>query len=98
MKQGQKLEVPLAVQRLYGFTPAVNVNVTLPSGVGGLSIPNASIPANQTAGKLAITANANATPGTHEIKVRATMNFNGQNITVDETITLTVQKVEPPKK
>ncbi|MCO6458836.1 MAG: hypothetical protein J5I93_26310, partial [Pirellulaceae bacterium] len=92
VKQGEKAEATINIARLYGYTAQVNLNVVLPAGVGGLSIPNAAIPANQTQAKLAIDAAASATEGQHELTVRATLNLNGQNLTVDQPLRLVVQK------
>lgn len=92
VKQGEKAEATINIARLYGYTAQINLNVVLPSGVGGLSIPNAAIPANQTQAKLAIDAAASATEGQHELTVRATLNLNGQNLTVDQPLRLVVQK------
>lgn len=94
VKQGEKIEVPIAIARLFDFKDQVNLQLVLPSGVGGLSIPNANIPANQTQGKFEITAAANAAEGRHVATVRATMNLNGQGLTIEQPLTITVQKVE----
>ena len=91
------LEVPVTITRLYDYKAPVTISAVLPQGVGGLSIPNATIPNAQTQTKLAITAAANATDGSHEIIVRATVRLNNQNLTVDQPITVQVQKVEPAK-
>jgi hypothetical protein len=69
----------------------------LPGGVNGLTIPNVTIPAGQTQIKCTMTAAANATPGSHQITVRATLKLNNQNLVVDQPVTLNVQKVEPAK-
>ncbi|MEQ8785055.1 MAG: pre-peptidase C-terminal domain-containing protein [Pirellulaceae bacterium] len=96
VKQGEKVETPITIARLFDFKDPVNLQVVLPSGVGGLSIPNATIAANQTQGKLAVTAAAGATPGQHQLTVRGTLNINGQGLTVEQPLTLTVQEVKAP--
>ena len=97
VKQGQKAEGSVSIARLFNYEGAVTFAATTPPGVVGLSIPNVSVPAKQTAAKFAVTANANATVGEHTVRVRATMNFNGQNLTVDHVLRLTVQMGEPVK-
>ena len=94
LKQGEKFELPVNISRLYAYKGNVSVAAVLPSGVSGVAIPDVQIPGNQTAGKLAFTAAANATPGSHEVIVRATLNLNGQNLTVDQPVTLNVQEVQ----
>jgi hypothetical protein len=98
LKQGASIEIPVSIGRLYGYVDAVTINATLPQGVAGLSIPNATIAKDQTQSKLVITAAANATPGTHELIVRATMKYNGQTVTIQQPLPLKVDAVEAPSK
>jgi hypothetical protein len=97
LKQGDKLEVPFKVERLYGFNQNVNTQLILPGGVGGLQIQNVNLDANQTEGKILITAQPTATPGDHAVTLRANLNFNGQGLNLDKGFVLTVEKVEPAK-
>ncbi len=98
VKQGEKLEVPFKIQRLYGFKQNVSWQMVLPGGVAGLQIQNANIAQNQTDGKITVTAQPTATPGDHTVTLRGTMNFNGQGLTMERKLVLTVVKVEQPKK
>lgn len=98
IKQGEKRELPVTINRLYGFDNQVQLNVQLPGGVGGLSIPQLTIPANQNQGNLAIAAAENATPGKHELRLQANLQFNNQNVQLIETVPVTVEKVEVAKK
>ena len=97
VKQGDKAEVPLTLERLYDFNQAVNFQTVIPQGVSGLQAPNLSIAAGAGDGKVTVTAQPNATPGDHTMLLRVTLNFNGQNLTFDRPFTLTVEKVEPAK-
>jgi hypothetical protein len=96
LKQGEKVELPINIARLQAYNGNVTVAAILPSGVAGLSVPNATIAAGQTQTKLTVTAAANATPGMHDVTVRATLNLNGQNLIVNETFKLNVIVVVPP--
>jgi hypothetical protein len=91
VKQGESAEIPLGIERLYGFNQAVNVQTILPSGIAGLQIPNTSLAAAATQATVAVTAQPNATPGDHLLTLRLTLNFNGQNLTLDRTCVLTVE-------
>lgn len=94
VKQGEKVETMLAIARLYNFNDQVTFTVALPPGVGDLSIPNVAIPGGQAQIPLVITAGANATPGEHKLKLQAILNLNGQQLTLEQPITLTVQKAQ----
>ncbi len=97
VKQGEKIEVPVKVTRLYDFNANVNVQTSLPGGVGGISLQSVNIPGDKPDAKFQINAQANATPGQHECKVRLQMNFNGQNLTMERPLKLTVVEVKPEK-
>ncbi len=97
VKQGEKLEIPFKVERLYGFNQNVNTQLILPGGVGGLQIQNVNLDANQTEGKITIMAQPNATPGDHAVTFRADLNFNGQGLSLNRPFVLAVQQVEPAK-
>ncbi|HQU44349.1 MAG TPA: hypothetical protein PK867_16130, partial [Pirellulales bacterium] len=98
LKQGARLEFRITLNRLYGFTNQVQFNVQLPGGVGGLNIPQLTIAANQNAGQLAIAAAPNATPGRHELRLQANLQFNNQGLQVIEALPLTIEAVEVAKK
>lgn len=94
LKQGDKVDIPLNVQRLYGFDQNVNVQLVAPNGVSGVQGPNVSIAGNQTNGTMTINAQPNATPSESEWILRVTMNFNGQNLTLDHKMPMVIEKVE----
>ena len=95
LKQGEMVEVPIKITRLYEYANPVAISAVLPGGVGGLNIPNATIAQGQVDSKLVISAAANATPGMHELIVRATVNLNNQNLIVDQPIKLEIAEVKP---
>ncbi len=61
VKKGEKAEATVAVTRLYGFADAVDLVVTLPGNLKGVTIPNGSIVKGKDDIKLAITAAKDAT-------------------------------------
>lgn len=95
LKQGEKAELPVRIERLYDYADRVTISGIIPSGVGGLSIPNVNIEKDQKQAPLAINANANATAGSHELTVRISLNINGQNLTVEQPLTLKIELAEP---
>lgn len=94
VKQGEKLDVPLKIQRLFGFDQNVTFQLVAPNGVAGLQAPNVTLAPNQADGLLAIMAQPDATPGEHAAIVRTTMAFNGQTLTLDRKLLLTIEMVE----
>jgi hypothetical protein len=96
LKQGEKIELPINITRLVEYKEPVSFTTVI-RGVAGLSVQNVNIPKDQTQIKLPITAAANATPGKHEITLRATMRVNNQTLTFDQLFNLEIEKVEPKK-
>ena len=94
VNQGEKIEVPIKVSRQYEFTGAVNIQPQLPGGANGLGLPGISIPDNQIDGKFEITAQPTATYGEHLCKLILTVNFNGQQLTLERPLKVTVVEVK----
>ncbi len=95
INQGEKINVPIKLSRLYDFDGAVSVQPRLPGGVGGISMQSINVAGDQTEGQFEINAQANATVGEHECTVRMQMSFNGQNLIMDRPLKLTV--IESPQ-
>lgn len=97
VKQGEKTEVSIGLKRLYGFEANVSVQTQVPAGVGGVNFQALTLQANQSEGKFEINTQANATPGIHECTVRFQMNFNGQNLTLEQPLKIEVLEVQAEK-
>lgn len=95
--QGAKTEVVVKVGRKFDFKGPVTVQTTLPPGVAGLQIPNASLPENQGEAKFDITAAPNASVGEHPAKIRLQINYNGQTIVAEHPFSIRVTEVKPPQ-
>lgn len=91
LKKGEKLEIPLTIARLYDYAGPVTFNTAVPPTAAGLASPDVPLAAGQTQAKLTLTAAATATVGDHDLLVRATVNFNGQNLTIEQTVRVNVQ-------
>lgn len=94
LKQGEKLEMPVSLERLYDFAEPAEVTLELPKGVAGLTISKVTIAKDQTDGKFEVTANKDATPGDHAVTVRAKAKFNGLDVETTQQLVLKVEKVE----
>lgn len=97
VKQGAQVEFPVKLTRLYNYADAVQLQIALPAGVGGINIPAVTIPAGQVDGKIVAQAAANATPGTHQLTIKAIATLNGQQVAIDQPVNLVVEKVEAAK-
>lgn len=97
LKQGAKVELPVTLERLYGFADQAAVTVELPKGVAGITIPAVTIAKDQKDGKFEVTAAADATPGDHTITVRVKAKFNNLDVDATSQVVLKVEKVEAAK-
>lgn len=93
--QGGEGNIAVRIERRYGFADAVDVQVTLPQEIQGIAIDKMRIPADQAAGKLIVKVAANATTGTHPIKLSAVLQYNGQKLQVDQPLEIKIESSEP---
>jgi len=77
---GGKAEVPVKIERRYGFADAVNLELAAPDGVKGLSAEKLAIVKEAAEGKLVISAASEAPHGVHEVQIKAKVGWNGQEI------------------
>ncbi len=94
VKQGEKQALTVNINRLYAFADAVEIAFEPPAGVQGLSAAKVSIPAGQAEGKLEIAADATATPGDHNIVIRAKGRFNNIEVQTTSNVVVKVEAVE----
>lgn len=91
VKQGEKLELPVSVERLYGFADGVEVIAELPGGVGGINVPKIDIPKEQGQGMLTFTLNKDATVGEHNVRLRIRTRFNNVQSELEQYVTVRVE-------
>jgi hypothetical protein len=91
VKQGQKQELPVKLERLYGFAEQVELNFMPPQGVQGLSAQNVNLNKDQADGKLEVAAADNATVGQHACTIRCRGRFNNVQVETTATVTITVE-------
>jgi hypothetical protein len=95
LKQGEKLELPVSIERLYGFAEDAEITLEVPNGVAGLTITKVAIAKDAKDGKFEVAAAKDATPGDHAVTVRAKAKFNGLDVEAVQQLVLKVEKVEP---
>jgi hypothetical protein len=77
---GAKVEVPLKIERRYGFAEALTIEFTAPAGTKGLTAEKLTIPKEAGESKLTLTATADAPHGPRESLLNAKCQWNGQEI------------------
>jgi hypothetical protein len=75
---GAKVEVPLKLERRYGFADGVSVDFVAPAGIKGLTAAKLSVAKDVAETKLVIEAAADAPVGVHVCKLNANCTFNGE--------------------
>ncbi|CAN5149221.1 hypothetical protein BH23VER1_BH23VER1_09890 [soil metagenome] len=88
--KGAGTEVPITIERLFGFADAVTVSAEFPEGMQGVSVPELAIPNGTGAGVLTIGATAEVPAGTIAFEWVAKMQFNGIDLELREPATLAV--------
>jgi hypothetical protein len=86
IKQGEKAQIKVTVERKFGFDDQVEVSITGPAGVGG----KVAIAKGQNEGMLEIATGGDTPVGDHECQVNLQVKFNSVTIQSTENIKLTV--------
>jgi len=88
MKPDSKHPLNVEIERRFSFAGDVELQLDPPAGTKGLSVAKATLAKDQAAGKLEITAAADAAPGEHVCMLRARGKFN--NVAFESTTPVTV--------
>jgi len=94
VKQGEEMELPVSIKRLYGFDQKVDVELQLPGGVKGVSARRIAIDKGKNQGKLKLKASDNATAGKHQAKLEFRVRYGRVTREFTEPVTFEVEKVE----
>lgn len=89
-KQGEKLELPVSIERLYGYAEGVEVTCELPNGLGGINVKKADLKKEEAQGKVELTLGNDAKVGEHVLTIRARARFNNVQCDTEQTVTLKV--------
>jgi hypothetical protein len=98
IKPGDKVEVLMTIERLYGFSEPVTVGLADPNAAPGIHVQDVTIPAGQTQGKLVVTTESAAAAGDHSLAVRAKLNFNGTTLQLDQPLAVKIAAPPTPEK
>ena len=77
---GAKVEVPVKLERRYGFAEAVSFELIAPESAKGLSAENLGVAKESPDGILIITAAADVAQGAHEVQIKAKCAWNGVEV------------------
>jgi hypothetical protein len=91
VKAGQKAELTINLNRLYGFAEGVDLTFE-PANVPGLQAPKVTVAKDQNSGKFEVATGDKTPPGEYAVPVKAKGKFN--NVNVEAAVTVMV-KVEP---
>ena len=94
--QGTAVSIPFTLERLHGFTGDVTVRADAPAGTTGIPAAQVNVPAAMNGGTLMVPLAADATPGTHDVKLAFNHSFNGQPLVLPASVAVTVVATAPP--
>jgi hypothetical protein len=77
---GGKVEMPLKLERRYGFTGAVTIELAVPSGIKGITATALTAAPEHAEAKLVIEAAADAPLGSHACTLQAKCEWNGETL------------------
>jgi curved DNA-binding protein CbpA len=97
LKQGEKIEIPVSIEKLFGFDEKVDLTLEPPKGASGFSPKNVSIDKGKSEAKIEFSAAANATPGEQTFTVRAKSRYNNFNFDETYEVEINVEAVETKK-
>jgi hypothetical protein len=90
VKPEAQVELPLQVERLFGFNEAIEITAATTDAAKGLSLQPVSIAKDSSEAKLIISAGKDTTPGDKELRVDAKLKLNGEELMVSRTLKIRV--------
>ena len=97
VKAGQSADLPIKLQRLYGFNEEVKIKAVL-KDVKGVKIADAAVAKGKPDTLLKIQVEKTSPPGKYDIELQATGKFGSANHTVKGKFQLVIEAPEEPKK
>jgi len=91
VKAAETVQLPVSIERKYGFSEDVELTVTFPDGVAGISVAKITIPKDQSEGTLEIVTTDKATVGEHAVTIQAAGTFNKISVTAKGEVKLKVE-------
>jgi hypothetical protein len=95
MKPGDKQELAVNLSRLYGFADQVALSLVVPDQSIGVKASDVNVPKDQSTGKLMLEVGPDAKAGEHQALVRAKLSFNGQQLQIEQPVTIKIDAPAP---
>jgi hypothetical protein len=94
VRRDGSVEVEIELQRRFGFDETVDITLSAPPGVSGVSAKQISLAKGASSGKLQISANGNATVGEHQFQLVGRLRFNNVPLEHKAPFALQIEKEE----
>ncbi len=97
VKQGDKVELPIKLNKLFGFDEAIEVTWE-PKNIPNLNAKKIDIAKGAADGKFEITAAKDTPAGEHQVSVKAKGKWNNINVEAETMVTIKVEAAPPEEK
>ena len=94
LKPGASVEISVGVERLYAYDDPVELRLIVPEDRMGIRSSPISIPKGESQAILLVEVTEEALPGEYRLTVQAQVELNGQDLEVEETISVQVEAFE----
>ncbi|MCP4848055.1 MAG: hypothetical protein GY899_08935 [Verrucomicrobiaceae bacterium] len=95
LMKGGKGEITVNVERRYGFTEEIKLQLKFADGVKGFVAPEATVAKEQTQAKVVIEAKADASVGELEVELIAKLKFNGIDLQSKAPVKMNISEPAP---
>lgn len=96
VKQKEKAELTVKLERKYEFADGVELTLEMPPGVQGIQAAKATVAGGAAEGKFEITAGDNATVGEHLVVIRGKAKFNGVDVVSVGEVKIKIEAAAAP--
>ncbi len=94
LKPGASIEISVEVERLYAYDDAVDLRLIVPEDRVGIRSSPISIPKGESQATLLVEVTRDALPGEYSLTIQAQLELNGQDLEVEETVSVQVEAFE----
>ena len=91
VKPESQVEVPVKIERLFGYNEVVELSVNIPDASKGVQAQPVSIPKDASEAKLVLTVAKDTAPGEKEVRVDAKVKLNGEELVVSRNLKIRVE-------